>query len=392
MKITKIKELLPPSTIGIIGGGQLGRMVTFQAKRLGYRVVVLDPKEGAPAGQVADHQIVSSYGESSSLDRFADSVDVITYEFEHIDVEVLKRLEKQGHRVIPSAGTLEMIQNKYVQKSFLRKIGVEVPAFRKIENEGDIREFMSIYGDKIVIKSCRDGYDGKGNILLEKSEDRENVFKRFGNREIMAEEFIMFEKEVSVVMVRNSRETVVYPISENTHKDSILIKSYAPASISKEVEEKIRKIGCKILDEIDDYGVFCIEFFVDGNSNVMVNEIAPRPHNTGHYTIEGCASSQFEQLVRVVCGMPLGSPELRMPCVMYNILGDRELKGDYKVESLESAMEIDDCHIHLYGKEKTDSFKKLGHITAMGKSIKIADSKAKAAKGFLKTVSIGGKE
>lgn len=389
MTTKRINKLNPPSTIGIIGGGQLGRMMVLEAKRMGYQVVILDPKPNSPAGQVADRQITADFSDLWALKELAQLADVITFEFEHINVELLHVLEKEGHNIYPSSNTLRLIQNKYVQKSMLKDKGIRIPEFYFINNYEELTEVFHKLGNKAVLKTCKEGYDGKGNMVICNIEELEQAYHKFAGSEIMAEEFINFTKEVSIVVARNQEGIEFYPISENIHKNSILIKSLIPANISTETENCIYEMSKNIVEALDDYGVFCIEFFIDSDSNVLVNEIAPRPHNSGHYTIEGCISSQFEQVIRIICGMPLGSSKLRMPCAMYNILGNDSTEGEYCVSGVDELLNIPDCHFHLYGKPETKHLKKIGHITALDKSVDMAEKNAKYALSKLKIEEIG---
>lgn len=379
MHIKEITKLYPPATIGLVGGGQLGRMFVFEAKRMGYNVIVLDPKVNSPAGQVADEQIVADFDDIWALKELARKTDVVTYEFEHINVETLSLIEDEGFRVIPSSRTLKIIQNKYVQKCMLKEIGIKGPTFYKVNTLKALKEAFNLLGQKVIIKTCLNGYDGKGNIIVKSEEELEKAYTFFENQEIFVEELIDLNKEVSILVVKNKMDILFYPVVENTHHDSILIKTVVPAQISRRVNDEIRQISAKIVDKLDDFGVFCIEFFLDQTGNVLVNEIAPRPHNSGHYTIEGCPTSQFEQLVRVVCGMPIGASALRKPCVMYNLLGDAAVSGRYRLTGLEDVYNISECYFHLYGKHETDHLKKIGHITVMGNSIEEANEKAKTA-------------
>lgn len=376
MKNKAIKRLYPPSTIGIVGGGQLGRMIAMAAKRMGYNVVILDPKRNSPAGQVADRQITAEYGDFSAIKELAGLTDVITYEFEHIDANHLEAIEKSGYSVYPSARTLKLIQNKYVQKKMLRDIGVATPKFHLITDFDGLKKAFDEFGGRAVLKTCRQGYDGKGNIIVKQAAGLRQAYREFSGREVMVEEFIDFDKEAAIIAAKNCKSIEFYPVTENVHKNSILIKSTIPAAISKGTENKIREICKKVLSKFDDYGVFCIEFFIDKNSNVLVNEIAPRPHNSGHYSIEGCACSQFEQLVRVICGMPLGSAKLKSPCSMYNILGSPGVDGSYQVNGLNDVLSVPDCHFHLYGKPDSRHLRKIGHITALDVSAAKAEKKA----------------
>lgn len=385
---SKIDKLYPPSTIGVVGGGQLGRMFVFEAKRMGYHVVVLDPKVNSPAGQVADEQIVAGFDEVWAYRELARKTDVVTFEFEHINVEILALIENEGFKVIPSSKTLEIIQNKYKQKTMLRKIGVKVPEFSMIHSLDDFKKEFLRLNQKSILKSCTNGYDGKGNIIIKNADDLENAYQMFGEQEILIEELIDFIKEVSIIVVKNDSGVFFYPVVENVHHSSILIKTLIPASLPDVVIRRIHIASEKIVEELNDFGVYCIEFFVDKNLEVIVNEIAPRPHNSGHYTIECCVTSQFEQLVRVVCGMPIGSTQLRMPCAMYNILGNQGVSGKYLVSGLEKVLNIPDCHLHLYGKPDTNYLKKIGHITVFGETVDVADDKARAA---LQSISINQK-
>ncbi|ADL53098.1 5-(carboxyamino)imidazole ribonucleotide synthase [Clostridium cellulovorans] len=377
MNKREIVRLNPPSNIGIIGGGQLGRMLTVEAKRMGYNVIILDPKPNSPAAQVADKQITAEFTDINALRKLAEKTDVLTYEFEHIDVGLLNEIESKGYKIYPSSKTLKVIQNKYVQKSILKEAGIKVPAFYLVNSLEELRNIFYNLGEKIILKTCKGGYDGKGNIVVKNIKKLEDAYKEFSDKELMVEEFINYTKEVSIIVAKNHEDITFYPIAENNHKDSILINSIIPAKISKDTEEKIIEVAKKVVETLDDFGVFCIEFFIDTDLDVLVNEIAPRPHNSGHYSIEGCTTSQYEQLIRIVTGMPLGSTKLRLPCVMYNILGSDEVQGKYCINGVEEILDMEDCYFHLYGKEETSYLKKIGHITALADCVEMAERKAK---------------
>ncbi|MDF2614906.1 MAG: phosphoribosylaminoimidazole carboxylase, ATPase subunit [Clostridia bacterium] len=379
MNAKQIKRLVPSSTIGIVGGGQLGRMMAYDAKRMGYDVIVLDPKPNAPAGQVSDRQITADFSDITALRELATQSDVMTYEFEHIDVELLSVLESEGYAIYPSARTLRMIQNKFVQKTALKKAGIPVPDFYPVGSLDELAKVFEKLDGKMVLKSCTGGYDGKGNAIIKDKSQLEEAYQMLSGYELMAEEFVEYVKEVSIIAAKNHEGIVFYPVAENTHKDSILIHSIIPANITSDIEESIKDAAQKVVKEMDDYGLFCIEFFVDAKGNVLVNEIAPRPHNSGHYSIEGCITSQFEQVVRIVTGMPLGSARLRSACAMYNLLGCNEVDGAYYIEGLENILNMEDCHFHLYGKADTKPQKKIGHITALGETTSEAALKAREA-------------
>lgn len=384
METKDIFRLKPPSSIGIIGGGQLGRMLVVEAKRMGYNTVVLDPKPNSPAGQVSDEQITADFSDIDALRELAKKTNVMTYEFEHIDVELLSLIEEEGYKVYPSSNTLKIIQNKYVQKTILKEAGIKVPDFYQINSIDELKDVFYKLNQKLVLKACKGGYDGKGNIIIKDINEVEEVYKEFCNNEMMAEEFVEYIKEVSIIIAKNHDGISFYPVAENLHKNSILIKSIIPAKISDEIEKKIINEAEKVIQTLDDFGIFCVEFFIDSNFNVLVNEIAPRPHNSGHYTIEGCISSQYEQLIRIITGMPLGSTKLRLPCAMYNILGSNDVEGKYCINGLESILNIEDCYFHLYGKPDSKHLKKIGHITALDENVEKADQKARKAMDIIK--------
>lgn len=391
MRKKEIRQLAPPAVIGIIGGGQLGRMITLEAKRMGYHVIVLDPKPHSPAGQVSDEQMIAEYDDFESLLNLANKTHVITYEFEHIDVTALKRLEAYGYPIYPSSHTLQIIQDKFIQKSFLKKIGVPVPEFKRTEDLNQLRETSDAWNEKVVLKTCKEGYDGKGSFVINRFEMTESAFEPLKNKALMMEQFIPFEKEVSLIIARNHKGIECFPIAENIHQDGILIKTKVPANVSTSLSCEIREVGMRIVEALDDYGIFCIEFFIDQNGHLLVNEVAPRPHNSGHYSIEGCVTSQYEQLVRILTGMPLGSTRLRQPCVMFNILGHEYVNGSYTLEGVETVMAIEDCHLHVYGKQDTQHLKKIGHVTACSELIEDAEAKAyKAINGLI--IKQGGVE
>ncbi len=373
----KYKVLQPPARIGIIGGGQLGKMITVEAKRMGYHVTVLDPTPSSPAAQVADKQITASFMDKSATKKLAGACDVITYEFEHIDADILIELEKEGYNILPSGKSLKTIQDKYVQKTMLKKAGILVPDYILVKDMQDMSKCIDTLGLPFILKTRWGGYDGKGNCVVKSEEQMDKVMEKFAGHSLMAERFIKFERELSIIAARNLKnDYAFYPVVENIHENSILRLNRAPSDINSPVEKKVRKIAEKVIEILDDYGVFCIEMFLTPNEEVYVNEIAPRPHNSGHYTIEGCAASQFEQLVRVITGMPLGSTELRSPCVMVNILGNDTVEGEHRFEGIENVIGEDGIYLHLYGKKNTKKLKKIGHITALDKSIKAAEEKA----------------
>lgn len=371
------RVLQPPARIGIIGGGQLGRMLTMAAKRMGYFVVILDPNVGSPAGQVADKQIAASFSDRQAIRRLAELTDVVTYEFEHIDADMLCEIESEGYAVYPSATTLRNIQDKYRQKTLLSNAGLPVPAFYRVKNREDLMQKLEDFGLPVMLKTCSGGYDGKGNFVIREKSDVEAAYNALKKNDLMLEKYIEFTKELSIIIARDfSGEIKYYPVVENIHKDNILRITKVPAYIDDVLEVKIKSIAQKILKTLNDVGVFCIEMFLDTRGDIYINEIAPRPHNSGHYTIEACVTSQFEQLIRIITGMPLGSTELLSPCVMVNILGNDTVCGRYTFEGIENVLAKEKVYLHLYGKSSTANMRKLGHITVLDDCVKKAEEKA----------------
>lgn len=373
----KHKILQPPSRIGIIGGGQLGRMITIAAKRLGYTVTILDPTPSSPAGQVADKQIIASFADKYAYQKIAMECDVVTYEFEHIDAGILTDLEAQGYDIYPSGKTLMKIQDKFVQKSILQNAGIPVPDFSKVTNQQELIQLIDRMGFPLVLKTCLGGYDGNGNYVLKDQNGIKHIQEKALKQGFLVEKFVNFERELSVIVARGlNNRLVFYPIVENIHQDGILHLTRVPANIDCDIETKVKKIATAIIDVFDDFGVFCIEMFHTAGGEIYINEIAPRPHNSGHYTIEACVTSQFEQLVRVITGMPLGSVKLCSPCVMANILGNDTVDGQYRFEGIEEILGEDDVFLHIYGKFHSKKRKKIGHITVIDNSPEVAETKA----------------
>ena len=367
--------------IGIIGGGQLGKMMILDAKRLDTYFVILDPTPKCPADSIADEHIVADFDDVRAFHELADKVDVITYEFEHINAQALQELEAEGHKVYPSSETLLHIQNKYDQKMCLRQNDLPVPDFKKVETPEDIREAGKIFGYPMMLKTCTGGYDGKGNAPVDTEADVERAFEALGSGKLplMVEAFCPFEKEVSILVCRSVNGDVkVFPVAENVHKDSILDETTVPANISETSTEKAMDIARRAVHAFNAYGMLCIELFVTADGEVLVNELAPRPHNSGHYTIEGCVTSQYENHIRGILGLPLGSAELIRPTVMKNIIGQYSV-DKAEVKCLEEAYAIGEVKVHIYGKEKVSKGRKMGHITVTDTTVESALEKARLA-------------
>ncbi|SDM66287.1 5-(carboxyamino)imidazole ribonucleotide synthase [Sediminibacillus halophilus] len=353
-------NVLPGSTIGILGGGQLGRMMATTAKHMGYRIAVLDPTPDCPAAQVSDHHIVAAYDDMESIKQLAEISDVVTYEFENVDLDAARHLEKEG--VLPQgAELLQVTQDREMEKSRLVESGLTVPAFAIIEEKQQLTEAVAKVGLPFVLKTCRGGYDGKGQMIAKSEEDLEDAaqFIVDGGRCIL-EEWIPFDKEISVVFTRSADGDITFfPVAENEHKNHILHKTIAPASVSETVRDKALAAAQTVAESLAVVGTFAIEMFVAGE-RVLINEMAPRPHNSGHFTIEACNVSQFEQHVRAVCGLPLVPVCFHGAAVMMNLLGEE------MTACLDNIDSFAEGHLHIYGKKGVKPNRKMGHITFVG--------------------------
>lgn len=383
--------ILPPAKIGVIGGGQLGRMLAFEAKRMGYNVIVLDPKENCPAVQVCDEQIVGSLYDASKIRELAEKSDVLTYEFEFLDANILCDLESEGYKIAPSGKTLKIIQNKYTQKTFFKEKGLSVPRFIKVSSRDELEKGIEELGLPVVLKFCTGGYDGKGNIVIKNKNEIDEVVNEVSldKGDFMLEEFIKFKCEISMAVARNTFGQIeFFPVGENIHEESILRYTKVPANISNEVEEKAKKLVCKVIEAFDDIGLICVELFVSENDDIYINEVAPRTHNSTHYTIEACITSQFEQQLRAITGLPLGSTKLISPVVMANLLGEDKIEGNFKIEGLDNILQVEGAYFHFYGKSFVDVKKKIGHITILDNSIESAEAKAREALSKIKIKAV----
>ena len=359
--------------IGIVGGGQLGKMMILDAKKLDYYFVILDPTEHCPAHSIADEHIVAGFEDQEAMLQMAKKVDVVTYEFEHISVKALQAIEGMGTPVYPSSETLLHIQNKYHQKQWLHQHEIPVPDFMGVNTKEEIKEAGDKFGYPLILKACTGGYDGKGNAVIQTEQEIEGAYEALGGGRLplMVEEFVPFLKEVSILVCQSLNGQVeVFPVAENVHKNSILDETMVPAQITDEVRAKAFAIARKTSKVFHAIGMLCIELFVTKEGEVLVNELAPRPHNSGHYTIEGCYTSQYENHIRAILGLPLGNTELIRPTVMKNIIGDHD--GKANLCGLKEAYENKNVQVHIYGKEEVKKGRKMGHITATADTIEEA--------------------
>ncbi len=349
----------PGKTIGIIGGGQLGRMMALAAKEAGFRIAVLEPAEGAPCTQTADIVIQAPYNDKDALNRLADVSDVITYEFENIDYEGLKELMNIAY-IPQGAELIRITQNRIFEKEAIAGAGVPVAPYRVIKTENDLEQSIAELGLPAVLKTATGGYDGKGQFVLRETSQASEAAALLGHGDCVLEQWIPFEKEISVIITRNSEgETTYFPAAENIHVDNILHESIVPARISEQTERAAREAAEKIAAALSLVGTLAVEMFVTRDGSIYINEVAPRPHNSGHYTIEACGISQFGQHIRAVCNWPLKSTSLLKQAVMVNVLGEH-------VEGVVQAIvHKPEWSVHLYGKDEAKEKRKMGHVTIL---------------------------
>ena len=347
--------------LGIIGGGQLGMMLTEAAKNMPLdisKVIVLDPTKNCPAAKVGAEQIVADFKDESSIRELADRSDIITYEIESGDSIVLKKLESKC-QINPSPETLFIIQDKLSQKKFLKENNIPVGKFSEITLRSELEAKIEEFGLPILLKTRRDAYDGRGNFKITSVEQISDALNLFEGRSLMVEEFVDFKMEVSVIAVRNTvGEIKTYPVVENIHEDNILKMTIAPARINTEISKNAEEIAHKTMEVLHGAGVFGIEMFVTQDDQILINEIAPRVHNSGHHTLQSSKTSQFEQHLRAILGLNLGSTELLHPAIMYNILGPKNFKGVYKIPTIN----FDNAFLKMYGKLESKPKRKIGHV------------------------------
>jgi len=351
--------------LGIIGGGQLGMMITEAAKNLSEHIseiIVLDPTENCPAAQAGAKQIVGDFKDELAILKLAEQSDIITYEIESGNTDVLSKLKAKKE---PSPSTLGIIQDKYSQKTFLSENELPVSQFYEITSLGDLHEKIKELGLPVLLKSRRDAYDGRGNFKITSSDEIEKAYNHFDGKSLMVEKFVNFKMEVSVIAARNTKgDIVTYPLVENIHENNILKMTIAPARTSDDVISNAGDIAKKTMEVLKGAGVFGIEMFIDQDDKIIINEIAPRVHNSGHHTLQSCKTSQFEQHIRAILGLELGSTDLIHKTVMCNILGPDGFEGKYKPVELEK----DDVYLKMYEKDISKPQRKIGHFNVVDMS------------------------
>jgi 5-(carboxyamino)imidazole ribonucleotide synthase len=358
----------PGAWLGLLGGGQLGRMFTMAAQSMGYRVVVLDPGSHSPAGSVADAHIAADYLDRGGLETLASRCAAVTTEFENVPAESLRYLSQ--HCVVsPPAESVAVAQDRIAEKAFLSSVGLEVAPYKVIRTVDDLRDDVAhlLPG---ILKRSRLGYDGKGQARVNRSEELATAFVRLGGEPCILEQLLPLELELSCVVARDSGGGIVsFPVAENQHAGGILDVSIVPARVPPHLADAVRVAAGSVAAKLDYRGVLCVEFFVLRDGRLLANEIAPRPHNSGHYTIDACVTSQFEQQARVLCNMPLGDTALHCPAVMVNLLGDLWANGEPRWEHV---LQYPRAKLHLYGKHEARPGRKMGHYTVLGDSVEQA--------------------
>jgi len=376
-----------PPKIGIIGGGQIGKMIAQEAKRMSLKVVILDPNKNCPASTICDKLIVADFKDENKIIELAKYSDVITYEIELANSKALEKLESKNYPIFPSPHSLYLIQNKFRQKQFLQENNLPVPEFKKITSINDLLLVAKSFQYPLMLKACEDSYDGRGNYLIKSKEDVPIAYNSFDNRELFAEKYVNFKTEISIMVARNNKgQITTFPIAENIHKNNVLDTTIVPANISSKIYETAEIIAKNVVACLNDSGIFGIEMFVSNKDDIFINEIAPRPHNSGHYSIEGCSISQFEQHIRTILNFPLVKPELVRPTVMKNILGPPNFSGNYRITGLSKLLSIPSTKIHLYGKNLTSPGRKLGHITCTGPTLKEVIKRSSYAKNSIEII------
>lgn len=374
------RVILPGAAVGVLGSGQLGRMFAIAARRMGYRVHTFSPDTDTPTGQVADLEIVAPYEDLDAVRRFARQVRVVTFEFENVPAETAAAAAECS-QVRPRGEVLHTTQNRLREKNFLAANGFPLAPFRPVRSLEDLTRALSEIGPKAILKTAGFGYDGKGQIKIHALSAAEEAWRRMNGQECVLESWIEFEKEVSVVAVRGVDGSFVhYGVVENDHKNHILDLTRAPGRVSPELAAEAIEIARAVLEKLEVVGVLCVEFFVTASGKLLINELAPRPHNSGHFTFDACVTSQFEQQLRAACGLPLGSTELLRPAAMSNLMGDL---WDHGEPNWAAALSLPNVKLHLYGKMSARPGRKMGHLTALGQTADEAVATAIAARNLL---------
>lgn len=374
------RRYLPGAIIGVMGSGQLGRMFAMAARRMGYRVHVFSPEKETPAGQFADREVTGAYEDESAVRGFAKGLDLLTFEFENIPRETIDWCAAECE-VRPASSVLHIAQNRLREKDFLSQAGIPVAPYRAVRSASELSVALAEIKTPAILKSAAFGYDGKGQRLIEQPSGIEEIWTERPGHELILEGAIDFEKEVSVIVARGPDGSMAtFPVCENIHRDHILDITVVPARVSADVEKSAAALARRIAEKMELVGLLAVEMFLQRDGTLLVNELAPRPHNSGHWTIEGCATSQFEQHVRAVCGLPLGSTQILQPSAMANLLGDLWEGGE---PNWPAALAVEGVRLHLYGKHRPRPRRKMGHLTALASTSEAAIAAATKARDAL---------
>ena len=376
------KQILPNSTIGVFGSGQLGRMFAIEARKMGYRVHTFSPESDTPTGQVADIETSAAYDDLDAVREFARVVNVVTFEFENVPSATVD-VASEFVSVFPRGEILHTTQNRLREKTFLSGNGFPVTPYRHVTSLSDLRDAASLLGTPCVLKTAGFGYDGKGQSKIKSSADIETAFENLGGYDAVLEAFVDFKKEVSVVCARGQNgDFEHFGVIENEHANHILDISFAPGLVPEQVYREAIEIARSVAETLDYVGTLCVEFFVTNDGKLLINELAPRPHNSGHLTFDACVTSQFEQQLRAVCGLRLGSTEFYRPAAMANLLGDLWESGE---PNWAGGLDAPNVKLHLYGKMEPRSSRKMGHLTATADTASNAVDAVRQARQRLNT-------
>jgi 5-(carboxyamino)imidazole ribonucleotide synthase len=376
-----MNPLYPPAIIGVFGSGQLGRMLALAARAMGYRIHTFSPEQDSPTGQIADREVCAAYADLDAVRDFVRQVDVVTFEFENVAAEVAQVAAEEGVPVRPGGHVLHTTQQRLREKRFLAGAALPVTPFAAVTTEADLHAAIAQIGAPAVLKTAAFGYDGKGQARIDEAAQALAAWESIGRQAAILEGFVDFEREVSVVAARGLDGAFAHwGVIENVHRNHILDVSVAPAAVEPRVAADAVELARTVLDQLDVVGVLCVEMFLDRRGRLLINELAPRPHNSGHLTIEAAATSQFEQQARAICGMPLGSTELLRPAAMANLLGDLWEAGE---PNWPAALAVPGVKLHLYGKQAPRAGRKMGHLTALAGTIEDARATVVQARAAL---------
>ena len=378
--------VLPPATIGVLGGGQLGRMLGFAARAMGYRIVVLDPDRACPSASIADRVVVGAYDDVAAARELAAASDVVTYELEHVAAEVVAAVA-ESTPVRPGIEPLRVTQDRFAERAFVEAAGIVVAPWRAVTSVEDLRAAAGDLGTPLRLKAPMGGYDGRSQVRIGDAAEIGASLERLGRPagvSLLAERELDFEAELSVIVARGTdRRSAAFPPARNVHNAGILVESVAPADLPPDTLRAAEDIGCRLAEAMDLTGTLTVELFLLRDGSLVVNELAPRVHNSGHWTIEGAATSQFEQHIRAIAGLPLGPTDAHRPTAIVNVLGTGELR-DARLLGIAAALAVPETHVHLYDKRLVFERRKMGHVTSLGSTTQEALERARAARALLR--------